>query len=531
MKSIPTITCLVALAFLGCGEDTVAPPDDGIVPPPVPTPLTWRHTQRTPVSESLRAIDGFADTHIAVGFGGAILIKHGNEDWRALEREFDTGLAQIQLISEKKAIIGGGDVILRTEDAGVTWKVVYESPTVLADVSMHGAFGIAVGSEVVVSDDEGETWRAPTGVLPTPFLDNVAHQTDVIATASSSANVMFRTIDGGQNWTQVAVAELPRRASDLAFYTEKFGTAALDSPARVFWTNDGGDTWSERASFGNGFIAALDVVDASTGYAVLSTGQVHVTRDAGKSWAFETSIPLEDGGVSAIDASDPSHWFAVGSFGFVSESRNAGGTWQQVSEGRTSTFNGIAFLDENVGVAAISPRLVPESALRTTDGGATWTPVDPQIERPERVYFSDSGIGLMIGREHVSKSDDRGATWGDISPPTNDTVYGVAILDDLTYVICGEDALVFRSTDGGALWQDLSLASSSATLQDIAFFPDGTTGVIVGEEESYRSIDAGLTWSPVNLRAERSPASEKTSRSPLATTSSGRKIGVRRGRS
>lgn len=370
-------------------------------------------------------------------------------------------------------------------------------------VSVFGTSAIVVGTQTIrLSDDTGETWRTPTGVVPSQTFVSVSHHTASIATASAIGGSRYRTIDGGETWTEVGVGEIPGTADHVAFFAEKLGTAAMGNPARVFFTDDRGDTWEEVANFGQGRITAIDVVGPEKAYAILGTGQIHVTENSGKTWAFATSVPPEDGIINGLDASDPNIWYAVGGVGFLAETRNGGNTWQHTSEGRIGTFKSVAFADANIGVAAFTPRLnFAEVALRTTDGGQTWIAVDPQMARPDRVVFSKSAqVGILIGSRFVSKSVNQGFTWENVSPPATDGLLGGAILDELTYIVCGHNSGLFRTTDGGGSWTDVS-PSSGDRFEDVRFFPDRVTGLLVGPDASYRTLDGGVTWEVVNVRA------------------------------
>ncbi|MGD8412631.1 MAG: YCF48-related protein [Candidatus Latescibacterota bacterium] len=508
MKTTTTIAWMalaLALVLTGCSGDDGNPvaADDNNNPPPNAFPLQWTPTQRTPSSDRLLSVDGAGDTRIAVGIGGTILVRHGNADWKLLERQFDDAFKVVEMVDEKTAIVAGSRALYRSTDAGVTWKRVAETTEFVSDISVFGKFAIAVGSStILLSDDAGETWSAPGGTFPNLSYRSVAHHTDQIATATANGNHLVQTTDGGKNWAEIGVAELPATPSDIAFFSAKLGTAALSNPTRVFWTDDGGETWSEIASFGEGFIANLDVLDESTAYAILGTGQIHKTKNAGKSWAFETAVPPEIGAINCLDASDPSEWVAVGEVGFLSESSNGGASWQRVSQGRVGTFRSIAFANEDFGVAAFNPESNNvDTALLTTDGGATWIPVDPQIKRPERALFSASGVGLLIGGDEVSKSTNNGASWTDVSPPTESSLLGGAIIDANTYVVCGSRSTVLRSTDGASNWEDVSFQTSFDEFKDVSFFPETTAGMIVGEDGSFRTEDLGTTWAAVNLRA------------------------------
>ena len=159
---------------------------------------------------------------------------------------------------------------------------------------------------------------------------------------------------------------------------------------------------------------------------------------------------------------------------------------------------------------------------------------------PNRIYASQSSgwFGQVVQR-----SDDGGATW---EPVGNDFTYdGVPgthqwydgtqhpwefkrvwhfepSLSDADTVYAGvEDAALFRSTDGGATWQELSGLRQHDTgprwqpgaggmcLHTILLDPTNERRmyVAISAAGAFRSDDAGATWKPINqgLRSEYIP--------------------------
>ena len=497
------IAAMVVVMSLGCGSDAGAPldPGDDFTPP---EPLDWETTQRTPVSDLLHSVAGLGDVRIAVGEGGAILVRVGNGDWEVIEREFEASLRRVEMVEEKTALIIANDGVLRSEDAGRTWKRVLTSNTFLNDVSVSGKNAVAVGTNIIfVSTDGGGSWLPAPGRVPNKTYRFVSHLTDDIVVAAGIGGSLFKSTDGGITWVEFSQGSFIETPNDIAFFDNKNGVVALGNPTEVYWTNDAGDTWSQRASFGAGEIGNIDILDDETGYAILTTGQVHKTENAGKSWAFDTAVPPELSVIKSIDTSDPANWVAVGAHGFVSQSPNGGAAWQRVSKGLIGRFSSVDFIDTDVGIAVFSDfQTSQRSALRTTDGGLTWTAVDPQLLIPEAVEFSASGLGLLAGEKAVSKSTNGGASWQNIAPPQATVVLtAIAIIDDLTYVVCGPKGEVHRTDDGGSSWEEVTFEITSDTYRDVDFFPGTDDGVIVANQKSFRSSDRGVTWTQINLEA------------------------------
>jgi photosystem II stability/assembly factor-like uncharacterized protein len=161
-----------------------------------------------------------------------------------------------------------------------------------------------------------------------------------------------------------------------------------------------------------------------------------------------------------------------------------------------------------VAVGGLLLATTDERAMRSTDGGMTWTPAGPgphTIVRGvdgTRIYATDQAV--------LYRSDDAGASWSrfgaslDAVAGPSFAPYVVAASGDTVLVGGGDASGLFRSTDGGATWTAVTLS-----------FPDGAGAPVIGrvgtefyaqvydEARSlshgiYRSGDGGATWSALD---------------------------------
>jgi len=506
MKSIPSLTRYLFVALLpllaACGGGGASPVDPG--GDPVPESLAWRAIQRFPTSEALGDIDSFGDVTIAVGSRGAVLTRLGSgAEWKARPQPTDESISKVIMIDEKNAIAIARQAILRTSDAGESWSTVAQTAGSFQDLDVRGGKAVAVGNgTILVSNDRGQTWAPPAGGFPNLSFALVAmHSENTITTYATSRN-MFRSTNGGQNWTEVAIAEITKVPSDLEFFSEKFGIASFRNGADIMWTQDGGDTWDVIVNFGIGSIVDLDRVDDQSAFAVLSTGHIHFTENAGKTWAFTSRATVDPLSATAIEVNG-NDWDVVGPFGQIVQSRNGGSSWSQISSGRTGTFSDIAVVNALTAFAAFTGGAgEADGGLRTTDGGASWQEVTQVIKRPTRAVFA-SGVGLFIGGDEISRSTTAGATWVDISPVVAFSLNDAVILDENTFVVCAASGNVLRTVDAGAVWNSVSVPDNGGeSFLDIDRFPGTDVLVMVGQSRSFRSTDLGLTWERINVEAQ-----------------------------
>ncbi|NOZ61985.1 MAG: T9SS type A sorting domain-containing protein [Calditrichaeota bacterium] len=162
----------------------------------------------------------------------------------------------------------------------------------------------------------------------------------------SGRQVIFKTIDGAQNWfatnnsalldgnfaLSMAVAA---RNPDIVYV----GTAPLYTRANIFKTTNGGDNWmkvTNNLPDRYPMDIAIDPDDANTVYVVFAgfgAGHVFKTTDAGISWTDITgSLPDVPTLAIAIDPLNSNHVYVGNDVG-VYASTDGGNSWQNFNEG------------------------------------------------------------------------------------------------------------------------------------------------------------------------------------------------------
>ncbi|MFW6198377.1 MAG: WD40/YVTN/BNR-like repeat-containing protein, partial [Acidobacteriota bacterium] len=230
-------------------------------------------------------------------------------------------------------------------------------------------------------------------------------------------------------------------------------------------------------------------------------GGVWKTTDAGHSWHNVSDGHFATGSIGAIAVAptDPQLvWVSTGSDGLrsnviigkgVYRSTDGGDTWEH--KGLEATGNSGAVLihpeaSDTVFVAAIGNPFAPNperGVYRTTDGGDTW----------ERVLFV---------------SELTGAVDLEFAPDDPETVYATmwrAERKPWTIISGGTEGGVYRSTDGGDTWEQLTdgLPTGPRGKADLAVSagdPDRVYVLIEAPEDEggvYRSDDRGETWRQV----------------------------------
>ncbi len=260
------------------------------------------------------------------------------------------------------------------------------------------------------------------------------------------------------------------------------------------------------------------------------------------------SIGPHRGGRVVAVAGDPEErqtFYFGACAGGVWKSTDGGTYWRNVSDGffRTSAIGAIAVADADpsvvyagTGEASIRSNVSHgDGVYRSTDGGATWTNVGLEDTRhigrvrvdprdPDRLYVAALGHAFGPSAQRgVFRSTDGGGSWErvlfkseragaiDLSmDPNNPRILYAAIWQVLrtpwSLVGAGPESGLWRSTDGGDTWTDLSdrpgMLEGIKGKIGVAASPakSGRVWAIVEHEDGalLLSDDGGDTWERVN---------------------------------
>jgi photosystem II stability/assembly factor-like uncharacterized protein len=233
---------------------------------------------------------------------------------------------------------------------------------------------------------------------------------------------------------------------------------------------------------------AVDSSDATlkTWFAGAVGGGVWKTTDAGEHW--ENLTPdIPNLAISALvqAPSNPNVLYAGTGEGFYNldairgdgliKSTDYGETWQQVSNTITlAAVNRIIVdpADENTLLAAVNSNNSTFSRIcKSTDGGDSWTNVyeEPNKNRIQQIAYHPSDFSVQyatVNAVGVLKSTNAGESWEQILDlsaherseiaiaPSNPQVIYAAVESQNQYG--GNIAYLFKTTDGGNNWEDLS---------------------------------------------------------------------------
>jgi photosystem II stability/assembly factor-like uncharacterized protein len=343
--------------------------------------------------------------------------------------------------------------IWRSTDDGKSWTLLsgglfdkerVSSLTVGPD---HKVYAASLGAGVLIYADH--TWTlASTGLASPNVADVKVTSAGSILAATFDAGV-FRSVNGGMNWTWVSSGLTTSRVTSLTTEAANPSSVYAATPDGVFTSNDDGQTWHS-----------------------LNTGMPGVNT-----WSV------------LADPSVPNHLFAATNGQGVYRSNDSGSVWNVSNTGLTN-------LDVRTISAGPTPGSLYAATLgggiaRSSDGGLTWSggvtiplvdsfvlavvvnPVDTSI-----VYTGTAGRGIL-------KSTNGGLDW----MPVNNGLGSLFILSlaldkqhpDTLYAGTA-DLGVYYSTDGGSTWHVFNDGLFNHVVTSIAIDPADSSRIYAGTE-------------------------------------------------
>lgn len=288
------------------------------------------------------------------------------------------------------------------------------------------------------------------------------------------------------------------RTDDIWFLDATTGWA-VNSEGNIIKTADGGDSWITQAQFPDVYLRSVGFTNATTGWVgtLTPTHRLLHTSDGGASWQLVTNLPTGAPpaicGISVVDAN-------------------------------TIYASGTNFPDS------------PAAIIKTTNGGTTWTAIDMSARAAILVdiHFRNRNEGWVVGgRDDVGRpmsqrtrddvkpvllhTTDGGATWEDLLAPVRvqrlfprgEWGWKIQVLDAQTIFVTLEnlrDGAILRSDDGGRTWGRLPIndRQRNANLEGIGFL-DRDRGWVGGWGDlnftggfTSATTDGGKNWDNAN---------------------------------
>ncbi|MGH1433201.1 MAG: T9SS type A sorting domain-containing protein [Lewinella sp.] len=394
--------------------------------------------------------------------------------------------------------------------------------------------GWAVGTCNVLARtaNNGDDWEflaAPEGL----DFDVVACKpgTDCQTVFLGIDGFIFRSTDGGDNWTSIEVAY----SSGREFHFLEGDVIMLShNESGYLRSTDGGDTWTEtvldfyyrdRLHFptpttgylfqqGGPLLKSTDAgmtwdsiyqfetsayygswVTEDVGFMYDQSRQLHKSTDGGSNWTLvtDTGVPSN---IRYMEALSETHLVAHVFPGNIFSSMDGGVTWSHNADVGADQFGlrfqGIHRLGNSFWVSSWGTEI-----LYSTDGLETATSQFP-APRPslEKVAFPTDEVGYALQERYgMMKTTDGGNTWTQITNDFYTVSRDFLVLDEQTVIIPYNSSGPQITEDGGDTWSPLFPEDIQDTTYvfNIEQLPGGRL-YLYGSVHGAYSDDGGETW-------------------------------------
>lgn len=279
-------SCLLIIIY-SCSKDSV----DTF------NPMLWSELN-SPTSMSLVDVE-FFDEDFGVTCGGiSTLMKteNGGETWEELNINVSASFNTV-FINNRNEFFTSRKGLYKTTDGGITFNEIGNLSSQFGTIFHIHFFSpqtgvIVKGAKVLRTENGGLSWNVVySGNINATRLEIASNETIYLAGGSTYDSVSFgklhKSINGGQTWQELDLP-LPIRNFEIRsieFINENYGFIATTN-RNIYKTIDGGVNWTLVASGYVGSIADIHFLNENEGY-MISGNSIYKSTDGGFSWNIE----------------------------------------------------------------------------------------------------------------------------------------------------------------------------------------------------------------------------------------------------
>jgi photosystem II stability/assembly factor-like uncharacterized protein len=328
--------------------------------------------------------------------------RNGGKTWHTVLKTGASPYAIRHFTSQKVMAFGDYGTTYKTTNHGQSWsRVGVGKGEQFTDVDFtSSSHGWAVGNRgtttvLMHTSNGGASWTSQK--TRSGWLTCVAGASNNVAWAAGSdsdTGLIMKTTDAGHTWTTQSIST--NRTISAIDAIDANHAWAIEDPATIWYTSNGGTTWVQAATPNPGFnyLYGIDYVTPTFGIAVGTDGMIWRTFNGGAGW---TSIGPNSGPslYSVKFISDTEGWIAGGD-GVIRHTITSGNSWTPQASNVDLDLRSISFLDGARGVA-VGSKDGNGYILTTTNGGGAWTTTLSQTAGLEGVDYPASGKMWAVG--------------------------------------------------------------------------------------------------------------------------------------
>lgn len=387
---------------------------------------------------------------------------------------------------------------------GANHQASAQKGTSKTSAASNGAMAPAAGfTSNDTTHSNGAMEQSNALIQPPRVIRTLSMVSSTVGWAIDSADNVLRTTDGGKTWTDVtpSTKSLDRATSNgnkarpsnsVDFSTGEvmaFAAAKTSSSQAIYWTSDGGKSWSHSQITvpANSAVQQIQILNAKSGFVVVQSTAtngafyLYQTNDGGKSWhlisSSRTSLPNPSFTPSAVvrfTTAETGWRLAKSDQGqtIVETTANGGKSWKTWSDNldvpkdlsqSAPIFNTLPTFFGQDGIWAIPYRngtATDVVVYTSANQGASWQAGSPVVVKTTNstVDFPTASVGWIIdtvkGQFHVTT--DGGKTWRTVRIPAavqhadkfdfTDASHGFAMITSSNQVS------IYVTDNGGKTW-------------------------------------------------------------------------------
>lgn len=269
----------------------------------------------------------------------------------------------------------------------------------------------------VVTSDGGANWASkPIPALTNALISDIhglnAQNAFVVtapASGSGSANGLWKTVNGGANWTKVSGVFGNSSFGNIVHFFDNQTALVIGDPVNnkyeMYKTTDGGNSWSVLTTAPTPLIAdEYGYVGGKVGFGnslwlTSNTGRILHTTDFGATWNSYIGGPVDDfageNSNASMSFSSENYGLLVDNIGFLWYTEDAGANWD-IKE-TTGYYDGdIKYIPGSdnyfitTGISTSSNLGLGSSY--TNDGGDTWINIDNVDQRGQIAAYNCNNV-------------------------------------------------------------------------------------------------------------------------------------------
>jgi len=275
--------------------------------------------------------------------------------------------ASLVIVAAAALLLAGPASSVEVPKEGESLKSKLATEALLLGVVRAGQRLVAVGEygNVLLSDDDGETWRQAKSVPTTVTLTSVAFVDDKTGWAVGHDTVIIKTEDAGETWVKQFGGGESDNALLSVFFKDTSHGWAVGAFNFTVETMDAGATWVERKTL-------MPPPEDAEKAEPAEPKETDPTKFQASIDPYAAATGDENHLNAMFAGSDPNTIFIAAEAGAIYRSLDGGVTWEKYLTGYAGSFwGGLTVKDGSSYVLGMRGNV-----WHTTDNGTTWAKLD-----------------------------------------------------------------------------------------------------------------------------------------------------------